>query len=74
MLMLPLDVVLFICFFVPAAGIGFAWDGEQQGWIRAALPPQRMLSGAMRHFQSAIFEAWQLKVGLPTCGKEIPYC
>ena len=45
-----------------AAGIGFAWDGCEQGCVRAALPPLRMLSGPVQHFQSAILKAWQLKV------------
>ena len=44
------------------AEIGFAWDGEERGWIRAALSPLGMLSRSIQHFQSAIFEAWQLKV------------
>ena len=47
---------------ISAAEIGFAWDGEQQGWIRAALPPRKMLTGPIQHCQGAIFEAWQLKV------------
>ena len=46
-----------------ATEIGFAWDGSEQGWIRAALPPLTMLSGRVQHFQKAILEAWQLKVG-----------
>ena len=45
-----------------AAEIGFAWDGEQQGWIRAALPPLGMLTGPMQHFQSALFKHRHLKV------------
>ena len=23
-----------------AAELGFAWDGEEKGWVRAALPPE----------------------------------
>ena len=30
---------------ISAAETGFAWDGEERGWIRA-LSPFRMLSGA----------------------------
>ena len=45
-----------------AAEIGFAWDGDAQGWIRAALPSLRMLAGPLQHLQSAIFEACQLKI------------
>ena len=47
---------------ISAAEIGFVWDGEQQGWIRAALPALRMLAGPIQHFQSATTEARQLKV------------
>ena len=43
-----------------AAEIGFAWDGGEQGWVRAALPPLWMLSGPVQHFHSAVLEAWQL--------------
>ena len=45
-----------------AAEIGFAWDGDEQGWIRAPLLPLGILAGSIQHFQSAIFEAWQLKI------------
>ena len=42
---------------ISAAEIGFAWDGEQQGWIRAALPPP---SGCWRGpFQLAEREGFQ---------------
>ena len=47
---------------ISAAEIGLAWDGDESGWIRAALHPRRMLSGSIQHFQRAPFEAWQLKV------------
>ena len=40
---------------ISAAELGFAWDGGQQGWVRAALPPLRMLSGPIQHLQSSIF-------------------
>ena len=51
-----------------AAEIGFAWDGGEQGWVRAALAPLRSLSGPVQHFQSAILEACQLKVGAQLAG------
>ena len=35
-----------------AAEIGFVWDGDEQ-----ALPPLRMLTGPVQHFESAILEA-----------------
>ena len=44
---------------ISANELGFAWDGEEKGWIRAALHPLRMLSGPI---QSAIFEAWHFNV------------
>ena len=49
-----------VCFlFLSAAEIGFVGNGEQQGWIRAALCPLWMLTWPIQHFQSAIFEAWR---------------
>ena len=44
---------------VSANELGFAWDGDERGWVRAAFLPLGMLSGPIQHFQSAIFEAWQ---------------
>ena len=49
---------------VSAAEFGFAWEGEERGWIRAALLSLRMLAGLIQQFQSAIFKAWQLKVSV----------
>ena len=48
---------------VSAAEIGFVWDGAERGWIRSSLLPFWMLSGPIQHFKSALFDAWQLKVG-----------
>ena len=53
-----------------AAELGVEWDGEQQGWIRAALRPLRMIAGPFQHFQSAIFEAWQPKVSAQLAERE----
>ena len=55
---------------ISAAEMGFAWDGKQQGWVRAALPPLRMLTGPIQHFQSAIFQAWQLQSGAQLADRE----
>ena len=44
-----------------AAEIGFAWDGREQGWLKVALHPLRMLAGLV-HFRSAVLRAWQLTV------------
>ena len=35
------------------------FDEEQDGWIRAGLPPLRMMSGPVEHFRSAIYLAGQ---------------
>ena len=37
---------------ISAAEIGFVWDGEQQGWIRAALPPLWMFTGHSNIFRA----------------------
>ena len=55
---------------ISAAEIGFVCDGEQQGCIRAALPFLRMLTGPIQHFQSAILESWQLKIGAQLAERE----
>ena len=28
-----------------AAEVGFAWDGDDRGWVRPSLPPLRMMTG-----------------------------
>ena len=45
-----------------AAELGFAWDGNEQGWVRVSLPPLRMMAGPIQHFRTAILEAWQFHV------------
>ena len=45
-----------------ASLIGFAWDSNEEGWIRPGLPPLRMLSGPYQHFRSVIFSAWRGRV------------
>ena len=42
-----------------ASQLGFAWDSNEEGWIRPGLPPLRMLSGPYQHFKSAIFSSWR---------------
>ena len=44
---------------ISAAEIGFAWDGDEKGWVRVSLPPLRMMAGPIQHFRAAILEAWQ---------------
>ena len=46
----------------PAAELGFAWDGNENGWVRVSLPPLRMMTGPIQHYRSAILEAWHCRV------------
>ena len=45
-----------------AAELGFAWDGDERGWVRVSLPPLRMLAGPIQHFQSDVLDAWRFQV------------
>ena len=47
---------------ISAAELGFAWDGEEKGWVRVSLPPLRMMTGLVQHFRSAILDAWRFRV------------
>ena len=47
---------------ISAVELGFAWDGDEKGWVRVSLPPLRMMSGPVQHFRTAILEAWQFHV------------
>ena len=38
-----------------ASQLGFAWDSQEEGWLRPGLPPLRMLAGPYQHFRNAIF-------------------
>ena len=49
---------------ISAAELGFAWDGDEKGWVRVSLPPLRMMSGPAQHFRSAILDAWRFRVFL----------
>ena len=53
----PVHLLLF-----SAAELGFAWDGNEHGWVRVSLPPLRMMTGPIQHFRSAILEAWRFHV------------
>ena len=44
------------------AELGFAWDGEEKGWVRVSLPRLRMMTGLVQHFLSAILDAWRFQV------------
>ena len=35
---------------ISAAESGFAWEGEEKGWVRVSLSPLRMVSGPIQHF------------------------
>ena len=39
---------------ISAAELGFAWDGDEKGWVRVSLPPLRMMTGPVQHLRSAI--------------------
>ena len=45
-----------------AAEVGFAWDGDERGWVRSFLPPLRMMTGPIQHFYSSILDAWRFCV------------
>ena len=45
-----------------AAELGFAWDGDERGWVRVSVPPLRMMTGPIQHFRSAILDAWRFLV------------
>ena len=47
---------------ISAAEIGFAWDGDEKGWVRVSLPPLRMMAGPIQHFRTAILDAWRFHV------------
>ena len=47
---------------ISAAEIGFAWDGNEKGWVRVSLPPLRLMAGPIQHFRAAIPEAWHFHV------------
>ena len=47
---------------ISAAELGFAWDGNEHGWVRVSLPSLRMIAGPIQHFRSAILEAWHFHV------------
>ena len=47
---------------ISAAELGFAWDGDEKGWVRVSLPLLRMMAGPVQHFRSAILDAWRFQV------------
>ena len=47
---------------ISAAELGFAWDGNEHGWVRVSLPPLRMMTRPIQHYRSAILEAWHFRV------------
>ena len=44
---------------ISAAELGFAWDGEEKGWVGVSVPLLRMMSGPVPHFCSSIWDAWR---------------
>ena len=47
---------------ISAAELGFAWDGDEKGWVRVSLSLLRMMAGPVRHFRSAILDVWRCRV------------
>ena len=47
---------------ISAAELGFAWDGDEKGWVRVSLPPLRLMTGPVQRFRSAILDAWRFHV------------
>ena len=54
-------MVLFHLWPTSAAEVGFAWDGEEKGWVRISLPHMRMMSGPIQHFYASILDAWRYR-------------
>ena len=47
---------------ISAAELGFAWDGDEKGWVRPSLPSLRMMAFPIQHFFSPILDAWRYSV------------
>ena len=47
---------------ISAAEMGFAWGGDEKGWVRVSLRPLRMMTGPVQHFRSAILDVWRFQV------------
>ena len=45
-----------------AGQLGFAWDSQEEVWLRPGLLPLRMLAGPYQHFKDAIFSSWRGRV------------
>ena len=53
-----------------AAELGFAWDGEEKGWVRASLPPLGMMTGPIQQYYSSILEDWQFRTSAQLAERE----
>ena len=47
---------------ISASELGFAWDGDEVGWVRVSLPPLRMMTDPIQHFYASILDAWRHSV------------
>ena len=47
---------------ISAGELGFAWDGDEKGWVRVSLPPLGMITGPIQHFYSSILDAWRFSL------------
>ena len=57
-------VMAWSCSFllISAAELGFAWDGDEKGWVRPSLISLRMMAGPIQNFYSSILDAWRKSV------------
>ena len=53
-----------------AVEVGFAWDGDERGWVPTSLPPFRMMTEPIQHFYSSILEAWRYHVSAKLAERE----
>ena len=58
---------------VSADELGFAWDGEEKGWVLAALPPLRMC-GNQRCFKVFILVSQHVSFFLLQVGHRVRDC
>ena len=52
----PLHLLL-----ISAVELGFAWDGDEKGWVWVSLP-LTMMSCPVQHFYSSILDVWRFAI------------
>ena len=53
--------------------MGFSWDSEQEGWIRAGLPPLAQDLWALQPFRSAVFKLGRTKLPLTSANEKVSW-